>query len=303
MSIMIELERLVKREVHNTLLELGKKGYLNKSAKEIIRERYGPGEPSVAGTEGGEVKEVEEVKEVKQGVTIGDIERCGGVEVKRSTDGERGIKRKKVMIPYCGVVDDSSCYGVKYAYGLFVQCTNDRAGDYCSGCATKLMGDIRKRGEEGWVDNKKRKPVRYANIAEKQNISLSVAVEYALSIGCKIPEIELIKECKRRGRPRKTGVVEERVIVSKKKEEPEGLVDQLNVLLAEANAELSEEEEEEGEIDVSLLEKMDIGGTNYYIYNDESMSSDLRVLIDVESESISGTYDITTKKVSEYEFE
>ena len=122
-----------------------------------------------------------------------------------------------VQLPWCGVIVEECCYGIRYNKGLFTQCTNkvNRFGDICptcdpaSGKRSVCCGDVRDRGKEDWSDNKGRKPVRYCKVMTKAGTSKERAQAAAEARGWTIPEIEFEEAAPaRRGRPPKTKPLE-----------------------------------------------------------------------------------------------
>jgi len=120
-------------------------------------------------------------------------------------------KMPKIPLPWCGVIIESNCCGVRYNKGLFTQCLNRPAAgcNFCSACSETskriiCCGDIRQRSNADWTDAKGRAPTRYCLIMEKLGISQSDAVAAAHEVDWTIPEFEFEKpKPARRGRPPK----------------------------------------------------------------------------------------------------
>ena len=128
----------------------------------------------------------------------------------------RAVKAKrvvpKILLPFCGVVQDDWCKAVRYNRGLFTQCTNACKGDskFCTTCMKYVSVDgipqyglIEERGNEGWTGPNGRVPVNYGNIMSKIDVTKEQAIAEAEKLGWTIPEeqFEVVKT--RKGRPAK----------------------------------------------------------------------------------------------------
>ena len=146
-------------------------------------------------------------------------------EKEKSRSGEIAKSRKitvkpSVLLPFCGVVVNDWCAGVKFNHGLHTQCSQVRlSGDrYCKTCRKHAdnsatgkppYGDIEDRCKYGvdYRDPKGKQTLPYANIVEKMGISLAAAHEAAGKMGWTIPEEQLVKRVAKRGRPAKSAAV------------------------------------------------------------------------------------------------
>ena len=122
----------------------------------------------------------------------------------------------KVPLPFCGVVDDNVCYGIRYNKGLHTQCTNVRKGDadYCATClrhadssATNKpkCGDIRDRLKCGlleFVDPSGRQTLPYANVIHREKLDKEVCIAEAAKFEITIPEEHWVFRVARKGRPK-----------------------------------------------------------------------------------------------------
>ena len=193
---------------------------------------------------------------------------------KRESAKSRGEKKSSkakitakpsVVLPFCGVIVDDWCAGVKFNHGLHTQCTQGRCkGDrYCKTCRKHAdnsatgkppYGDIEDRAEYGvdYRDPKGKQTVPYANVAEKMGISLEAAHTAAANMGWEIPAEQLVKRVAKRGRPAKSAAVsdtdsedgESKTSTKKKRGRPTKpkaksttQEDQIAMLVAEAYAE------------------------------------------------------------------
>jgi hypothetical protein len=117
-----------------------------------------------------------------------------------------------VLLPFCGVVNDSWCEGVRLNHNLFIQCTNERAGElYCKTCEKQASanssgkptyGNINDRRLSDVTINKKRVS-HYGNVMERLNISREEAVLEASRFGWTIPEEQFGVKKLARGRAKK----------------------------------------------------------------------------------------------------
>ena len=67
-------------------------------------------------------------------LNVNEGKRVGKKVGKKSEDKIKNMV-PNVLLPFCGVVNDSWCEGVRLNHDLFIQCTNERAGElYCKTC-------------------------------------------------------------------------------------------------------------------------------------------------------------------------
>ena len=117
-----------------------------------------------------------------------------------------------VLLPFCGVVNESWCEGVRLNHDLFIQCTNERAGElYCKTCEKQASanssgkptyGNINERRLSDVTINKKRVS-HYGNVMERLKISREEAVLEASRFGWTIPEEQFAVKKIARGRAKK----------------------------------------------------------------------------------------------------
>jgi hypothetical protein len=119
------------------------------------------------------------------------------------------------VLPWCGVVIEGCCKGLKLNNGLHTQCNRSRgSNDYCGSCV-KLMeknggslpyGSVDDRlncGILDYVDPKGKGTVPFANVMKKLNISKEEALKEAEKLGWTIPECHFEEKKGKRGRPKK----------------------------------------------------------------------------------------------------
>ncbi len=140
--------------------------------------------------------------------------------------GERKSSKAKitakpsVVLPFCGVIVNDWCGGVKFNHGLHTQCTQGKCKDdrYCKTCRKHAdnsatgkppYGDIEDRAKYGvdYRDPKGKQTIPYANIVEKMGISLEAAHAAATTLSWTIPAEQLVKRVAKRGRPAKSAAV------------------------------------------------------------------------------------------------
>ena len=145
---------------------------------------------------------------------------------KASRGGEKKSSKAKrtgkpsVVLPFCGVIVDDWCAGVKFNHGLHTQCTQGRCkGDrYCKTCRKHAdnsatgkppYGDIEDRAKYGvdYRDPKGKLTLPYANIVEKMGINIDAAHAAAATLSWTIPAEQLVKRVAKRGRPAKSAAV------------------------------------------------------------------------------------------------
>ena len=169
--------------------------------------------------------------------------------------------KPSVALPYCGKINDGWCLGVRWNHGLHSQCTNSRdgLGEYCTTCKKGAensasgkppYGDIRERGKFGldYRDPKGKQTICYANVAEKLGVDLEKAKEEAAKLGWTIPEDQLEKVARKRGRPAKAGGEVVKKKRGRKKKEA-SMSDKISELVEAASTDLATSEEKTEEID------------------------------------------------------
>lgn len=229
--------------------------------------------------------------------------------------------RPKVVLPFCGMVQQNWCQAVRKNYGLYTQCSLPKCKDslYCKTCtkhAQKNNG-VPQNGDVTSLPHPK--ATNYALIMKKLKITREDAEREASKLGWKIPEEQFVETYKKRGRPKR-----ERRIISlsanpcahdddiiarllaeakREKEKPripekpkdlkepedEPQVAEEVQAVEETKSELSEEEyEEEVELQVS---EITIKGKIYYIADEGD------ALYDVETEEEIGNYNYDTEEI------
>lgn len=229
--------------------------------------------------------------------------------------------RPKVVLPFCGMVQQNWCQAVRKNYGLYTQCSLPKSKDslYCKTCtkhAQKNNG-VPQNGDVTSLPHPK--ATNYALIMKKLKITREDAELEASKLGWKIPEEQFVETYKKRGRPKR-----ERRIITLSADPPADGDDIIARLLAEAKrekeepripekpkdlkesedkpqvaeevqgveetkSELSEEEYEE-EIELQVSE-ITIKGKIYYIADEGD------ALYDVETEEEIGNYNYETEEI------
>ena len=154
-------------------------------------------------------KKIEELSK-KYNFDIKEAKRYMGYEEEKEEK-----RSSKIILPFCGKINEKCCEGVKLNYGLYTQCTNKKEDtEFCKICKKQgdkngtgkpTYGTIKERLDagKGFRDNKGKEAVRYANIMKKFDISREDAEKEATKLGLIIPEEEFMEKEVKRGRPKK----------------------------------------------------------------------------------------------------
>ena len=148
------------------------------------------------------------------------------VSVTRKTKAPKASKAPKapkapkmavpcMALPFCGVVMDDWCKGIRPNHELFTQCTMapKKGGVYCATCCGQAEanetdkpthGDIRDRkaGGEEWRTPAGKQPVNYGNVMAKRKIDKDAAIAEATAFGWEIPEAQFEVKSRKAGRPK-----------------------------------------------------------------------------------------------------
>ena len=150
---------------------------------------------------------------VKYGLDISEVKREIGldVEVRVLKEKEKG---KKIMLPFCGRIDEERCQGIKINYGLYSQCENNIfQKNLCKTCHKQSeknsngkpnYGTIDERLDKNYKDKNGKQPIKYSKFMEKMNITREMAEKEAEEQGVTIPEEEFEIKKTTRGRPKKS---------------------------------------------------------------------------------------------------
>ena len=245
-----------------------------------------------------------------------------GKGLDKGLDKGEGRKMLNSVLPWCGMVIEECCKGLKLNNGLYTQCSRIRGeNEYCGSCL-KLMeknggslpyGNVDDRLRSGildYVDPKGKRTVPFANVMKKLNISKEEAIKEAEKLGWVIPECHFEEKKGKRGRPKKDSSAEDTVSEcsdgeKKKRGRPKknkevvsnnagedliaSLLEQENSK-EEKNEELIEELIEEEE--ETPVIKFDIEGRTY-------LKSEDNVLYDMESHDAIGIWNEERNKIEE----
>jgi hypothetical protein len=180
---------------------LSEKEYLTVPVEEVLAEIRKQPEPSIVSARSAAMKKVRSSKK---------SERNDGCKVKR---------KPEILLPFCGVVEETWCNGIRYNHGLHTQCTNVplSGGKYCMTCGKSAKnsasgkptyGDISDRMEcelLAFRDPKGKQTQCYANVVAKMGLNMEKAKAEAEKFGWKIPEDQQTLKVVKRGRPAKKG--------------------------------------------------------------------------------------------------
>ena len=176
---------------------LAEKEYLTVPKEEVIAELSKLRAPSIVSARSAAMKKV---RASKKSVTA---------EIPQ-------VRAKPEMpLPFCGMIEESWCMGIRFNHGLHTQCTNGpvSGGKYCATCLKSAKnsasgkptyGDITDRltGELlEYRDPKGKQTTCYANVAAKMGLDLEKAQAEAQKFGWAIPEDQLTVKVVKRGRP------------------------------------------------------------------------------------------------------
>jgi hypothetical protein len=146
---------------------------------------------------------VEEVKKVKK------VEK-----VKKVKKEKKKSSKPKVVLPFCGKVNDDTCNVVKVNHQLYTQCTNakDGEGECCKTCGKKdaQFGTIENRmtmTKDEFENKYQVKIAQYGNVMNKLKINREDAVTEAERLGLAITEDQFEVAKSNRGRPKKSVIV------------------------------------------------------------------------------------------------
>ena len=151
----------------------------------------------------------------KYGVDISEVKKEIGLDVKIVNEKEKNKnKEKKIMLPFCGRIDDERCQGIKINYGLYTQCENNIfQKNLCKTCHKQSeknsdgkpnYGTIDERMDKNYKDKNGKKPIKYSKFMQKMIITREMAEKEAEKLGVTIPEEEFEIKKTSRGRPKKS---------------------------------------------------------------------------------------------------
>ena len=151
----------------------------------------------------------------KYGLDISEVKKEIGLDVKIVNEKEKNKeKEKKIMLPFCGRIDDERCQGIKINYGLYTQCENNIfQKNLCKTCHKQSeknsdgkpnYGTIDERLDKNYKDKNGKQPIKYSKFMDKMNITREMAEKEAEEQGVTIPEEEFEIKKTSRGRPKKS---------------------------------------------------------------------------------------------------
>jgi hypothetical protein len=178
---------------------LSEKEYLTVSAEEVLAEIRKLPAPTIVSARSAAMKKVRSSKKSDR------------------KEVSKVLSKPEMQLPFCGVVEESWCNGIRYNHGLHTQCTNGplSGGKYCATCAKSAKnsasgkptyGDISDRMEGellAFRDPKGKQTQCYANVAAKMGLDIEKAKAEAAKFGWTIPEEQLTVKVVKRGRPAK----------------------------------------------------------------------------------------------------
>ena len=198
---------------------------------------------------------------VKKGVKRGvkkDVPASQKITSSEEKQEDTVRQKPSMLIPFCGVVENSWCKSVRFNHGLHTQCVNGpKSGNrYCKTCqkgadnsasGKPTYGDINERllaPPLEYRDPKGKLTTCYANVAEKLGLGLEQAQKVAGEFGWTIPAEQLSVVATKRGRPTNKGGEKNSAKKSSKIANENNMDDQIAILVAEASAEILAESSE-----------------------------------------------------------
>ena len=149
-----------------------------------------------------------------------ELEKVSVVRQTKAPKAQKTPKSPKMQVPsmalpFCGVVMDGWCKGIRPNHELFTQCTMapKKDGFYCATCCAQAEsnettkpthGDIRdrKEGGEEWRTPAGKQPMNYGNVMTKKKIDKDAAIAEATAFGWEIPESQFEVKSRKSGRPK-----------------------------------------------------------------------------------------------------
>ena len=155
------------------------------------------------------------------------IQRLGLVTVSRSTKktavpkAPKAPKEKRMVpsipLPFCGVVKEDWCCGLRLNHGLYSQCTMLKGKDteFCKTCIKQVEKSENNKPTYGVIqdrmaiepmdfrDPKGKAVICYGNVMAKLKIEKETAIAEAAKFGLVIPEEQFEERKTSRGRPKK----------------------------------------------------------------------------------------------------
>ena len=151
----------------------------------------------------------------KYGLDSSEVKKEIGLEVEVKVIKEKEKdKMKKIMLPFCGRIDEDNCQGIKINYGLYTQCENNIfQKKLCKTCHKQSeensngkpnYGTIDERLDKNYKDKNGKQPIKYSKYMDKMKITREMAEKEAQEQSLTIPEQEFEIKKTTRGRPKKS---------------------------------------------------------------------------------------------------
>ena len=151
----------------------------------------------------------------KYELDISEVKKEIGLDVKIVNEKEKNKEKgNKIILPFCGRIDDERCQGIKINYCLYTQCENNIfQKNLCKTCHKQSeknsdgkpnYGTIEERLDKNYKDKNGKQPIKYSKFMEKMNITREMTEKEAEEQGVTIPEEEFEIKKTSRGRPKKS---------------------------------------------------------------------------------------------------
>ena len=149
------------------------------------------------------------------------VNRSGTKKSAKAPKAQKALKEKRIVpsmpLPFCGVVKDDWCCGVRLNHGLYTQCTMQKGKDteFCKTCTKQIEKNTNNKPTYGVVqdrmsvgimeyrDHKGKQVVGYGNVMAKLKIGKEAAIAEAAKFGWVIAEDQFEERNVARGRPKK----------------------------------------------------------------------------------------------------
>ena len=151
----------------------------------------------------------------KYELDISEVKKEIGLDVKIVNEKEKNKEKgKKILLPFCGRIDDERCQGIKINYCLYTQCENNIfQKNLCKTCHKQSeknsdgkpnYGTIEERLDKNYKDKNGKQPIKYSKFMDKMNVTREMAEKEAEEQGVTIPEEEFEIKKTSSGRPKKS---------------------------------------------------------------------------------------------------
>tara|TARA_Y100000816_G_scaffold129523_1_gene91330 strand:+ start:3732 stop:4394 length:663 start_codon:yes stop_codon:yes gene_type:complete len=89
-------------------------------------------------------------------------------------DNKPKLESKDIILPFCGIINETCCKAVIYNHGLYSQCTKETTNEVCKACSKLKYGRIEERSKSKpgeFVTPEGKKEVPYDKFMKKMGYS------------------------------------------------------------------------------------------------------------------------------------